>query len=95
MNGNKAVLKDWFYYVMRWSDEDTWGVDFLPQDGDLVHVPQGRVLVVDQSTPDLLGIVVEGFIVFSDEKDMTVRTGFIMVNKGKFWAGDANLPYQH
>ena len=39
IDGNKAILRAWFYYVMRWSDEDTWGVDFQPQDGDLVHVP--------------------------------------------------------
>ena len=95
VGGNVAVLHDWFYYVMRWSDPTTWGVDSLPNDGDLVHVPKGKVLYVDQSTPDLIGIVVEGMIVFTDEKDMTVRTGFIMINDGKFWAGDKKKPYQH
>ena len=88
-------MNDWFYYVMRWSDPTTWGVDSLPNDGDLVHVPEGRVLFVDQSTPDLLGIVVEGMIIFTDEEDMTIRTGFIMINNGKFWAGDEGKPYQH
>ena len=47
VGGNKALVRDRFYYVMRWSDERTWGVDFRPQDGDLVHVPKGQVLVVD------------------------------------------------
>ena len=80
---------------MRWSDPATWGVDFSPNDGDLVYVPEGRVLNVDQSTPSLKGIVVEGMIFFADETDMTIRTGFIDINKGKFFAGDSSKPYQH
>lgn len=43
-----------------WSDERTWGMSFKPADGDLVYVPKGQVLWVDQSTPKLIGIVVEG-----------------------------------
>ena len=95
VGGNVAVFNDWFYYVMRWSDPTTWGFDSSPSDGDLVTVPKGRVLYVDESTPDLLGIDVKGIVVFTDEKDMTIRTGFINVNNGKFWAGDSEKPYQH
>ena len=32
---------------------------------------------------------------FTDEQDMTIRTGFIMVNDGIFWAGDPDRPYEH
>ena len=93
VGGNVAILNDWFYYVMRYSDPNTWGVDFFPDDGDLVHVSKGTVLYVDQSTADLRGIYVEGMIVFTDEVDMTIRTGFININNGKFWAGDDEKPY--
>ena len=47
-----------FDYVLRWSDIRTWGTDLPPVDGDLVHVPKGMCLYVDQSTPNLLGIAV-------------------------------------
>lgn len=71
-----------FNYVLRWSDEKTWGMSFKPIDGDLIHVPKGQVLWVDESTPKLLGIVVEGKIVFSDEFPMTITTDFIIVKGG-------------
>ena len=80
---------------MRWSDADTWGVDFLPQDGDLIHVPKGQILYVDQSTPDLLGIVVEGILAFADEQDLVMRAGFITINEGIMYAGSENAPYNH
>lgn len=52
---------------MRWSDIRTWGTDLPPVEGDLVYVPKGMALFVDQSTPVLEGIVVEdGAIIFSD-----------------------------
>lgn len=48
-----AILKQSFSYVMRWSDIRTWGTDMPPIDGDLVFVPAGMNLLVDQSTPKL------------------------------------------
>ena len=44
---------------MRWSDIRTWNTDSFPVDGDLVYVPKGMTLFIDQSTPLLAGIVVE------------------------------------
>jgi hypothetical protein len=38
---------------MRWSDHRTWGTDLPPVDKDLVYVPPGMHLLVDQSTPQL------------------------------------------
>lgn len=68
---------------MRWSDIQTWGTDLPPVEGDLVYVPQGMTLMVDQSTPRLDGIVVEnGRIVFADESDMEIHTNLITLNGG-------------
>lgn len=53
LNGNSAVIQSEFKYVMRWSDPDTWGTDKPPQEGDLVYVPAGMILYVDQTTPKL------------------------------------------
>ena len=68
---------------MRWSDQRTWGTDLPPAEGDLVYVPEGMTLYVDQSTPQLEGIIVEnGKLIFADEGDMEIHTGLITVNGG-------------
>lgn len=48
-----AIIRQGFEYVLRWSDIRTWGTDLFPVAGDLVHVPAGMHLLVDQSTPVL------------------------------------------
>ena len=60
IGGIPSILKDNFRYVMRWSDVRTWGTDLPPIDDDLVYVPAGMHLLVDQSTPLLNGIIVQG-----------------------------------
>jgi hypothetical protein len=57
--GNQnALLNDEFLYTMKWSDSRTWGTDLPPVEGDLVYVPKGMTLYVDQTTPRLDGIIV-------------------------------------
>ena len=81
---------------MRWSDIRTWGTDLPPVEGDLVYVPKGMALYVDQSTPRLDGIIVEdGKLIFADEVDMEIHTNLITVNRGEFRAGTEKKPYQH
>ena len=83
VGGRNALVKKEFLYVLRWSDIRTWGTDLPPVEDDLVYVPKGMTLYVDQSTPKLEGIVVEeGKLIFSDEKDMEVHAGSITINKG-------------
>jgi len=85
---SNAILQDRFLYVLRWSDSRTWGVDMPPINDDLVYIPTGLALLVDQDTPILQAIVGEGgTLVFSDEKDMVVQAGFITMNGGSFIAG--------
>lgn len=85
---SKAVLHSSFVYVFKWSDYRTWGVDLPPVDGDLVFVPAGMNLLVDQSTPHLLGITAQdGTIIFSNDTDVTVYTGFLTMNGGTLIAG--------
>lgn len=57
-NGNRAIIVNSFLYVLKWSDSRTWGVDAPPVEGDLVYVPPGMSLLIDQDTPILLGIAV-------------------------------------
>ena len=84
VGGNKAILNgNKFIYIMRWSDERTWGTDLPPVENDLVYVPQGMSLFVDVSPPFLEGIIVEGgSLIFADEADLEIHTNFITINKG-------------
>lgn len=67
----------------RWSSSDTWGGEVPPREGDTVYVPPGMTLLVDQSTPHLNTIIVEGGrIVFSDEVDMTVDANYFILIGG-------------
>ena len=84
-----------FSYAYRWSDPDTWGGDFPPIEGDAVYVPQGMVLMVDQSTPKLKIIIVEGSLTFADEAPITLQSEMIMVNYGTFQIGTEDNPYQN
>ena len=89
-------MRDTFLYVLRWSKAATWGVDIPPVDNDLIYVPKGTTLLVDQDTPVLEGISVEGgTIVFDDTMDLTVKTGFIIMNGGTFIAGTEQHPHTH
>lgn len=88
-----AVINQAFLYVLRWSDSRTWGVDLPPVDGDLVFVPAGMTLLVDQDTPLLEGIAVQnGTILFSNDTNVTVSAGFITMNGGTFLAGTEATP---
>lgn len=82
-------------YVYRWSDPDTWGGDFPPIEGDAVYIPQGMVLMVDQSTPKVKIIIVEGSLIFSDESEITLQAEMIMINYGSFQIGTEDDPYMN
>lgn len=83
-------------YALKWSDQSTWGVDSPPVANDLIYVPKGTTLLVDQDTPILEGIAVEGgTLAFSDDLDLKVEAGFIIMNGGRFIAGTETNPHQH
>ena len=84
-------------YVLRWSDDRSWGTDVPPVAGDLVAVPQGMTLLVDQNVLGALqGIAVNnGTLIFCDEHNLEIHTGFIQVNGGRFIAGTESRPHTH
>ena len=83
VGGNKAILHQKFMYVMRYSDPRTWGTDVPPIEGDLVYVPEGMTLYMDETTPQLEGIItLGGNLFFADEADMEIHAGIIVMNGG-------------
>lgn len=84
-----------FFYAERWSSSATWGGEAAPREDDAVYVPPEMVLMVDVSTPLLKVVVVEGGIVFSDERDLEFKARMMVIYKGVFQAGSEAKPYQH
>ena len=75
-----------------WSEPRTWGGDFAPLEGDMVHVPKGLHLLVDvDSTPFLSAVVVEGSLIFpSNPNPNHVRTfdaHYVLVRGGLLEVG--------
>lgn len=91
-----AATQDLTYlYIDRWSEVATWGGEALPMEGDGVYVPKGQNLLVDVSTPILVAVIVEGSIIWEDEKDMTFDAHYIFVRGGSFNIGTPTQPHLH
>ena len=57
-----------FKYVYKWSDEDTWGGDGIPVEGESIWIPKGLNLFVDlDNPPKIKSMVVEGELIFNPE----------------------------
>lgn len=56
-DGIPAIVQKQFKYVLRWSEPTTWGTDLPPVAGDLVYIPEGMHLLIDENLPILKGIV--------------------------------------
>ena len=79
----------------RWTDQETWGGEAIPREGDTVYVPKGMTLLIDDSTAVLDTVIVEGKIKFADEKDMTFDAHYFLIKEGVFEAGTEEQPYEH
>ena len=95
--GNNAIINSEFVYVLKWSDDATWGTDVPPVKGDLVAVPKGMALLIDQNIPNALeGIAVEnGTLIVADDQALEIHTGFITLVGGRFIAGTEARPHQN
>lgn len=97
--GNVATEDLLYRYVSLWSDDDTWGGEFAPTEGESVWIPAGLHLLVDiDSTPVLYEILVEGSLIFPpDDSDSThLRTfdaSYIFVYYGYMEVGTEEFPY--
>jgi hypothetical protein len=81
---------------LLWSEESTWGGESAPRIGDSVFVPIGQVLIVDESSPKYLRlVVVEGVLLFADVgTQIEFDAEFIIVRMGNIVAGTESTPYE-
>eukprot|EP00931_Biecheleriopsis_adriatica_P097950 TRINITY_DN7183_c0_g1_i1.p1 TRINITY_DN7183_c0_g1~~TRINITY_DN7183_c0_g1_i1.p1 ORF type:complete len:7010 (+),score=1122.12 TRINITY_DN7183_c0_g1_i1:2657-21031(+) len=81
-------------YLDRWSELDTWANQEAPIDGGYVSIPDGQAILLDEDTPVLLLLSVEGVLVF-DDKDIHLQATYIWVKGGTFEIGTEERPYLH
>lgn len=87
-----------FMYISRWSDDQTWGYDLSPQEGEAVNIPKGLHLLVDvDSTPILSFLNVEGSLIFPPDNDpnhhRTLDAHYILVKGGYMEVGTEENRY--
>jgi len=95
INGYKAItpLNVQFYYGLNWSKELSWGLEVAPREGDSVFLQKGRTLIVDQSTPILRTVIIEGTIIFADDAALEFNTHYLIIRKGTIIIGTEDKPY--
>jgi hypothetical protein len=97
--GNVALQGNTFTYVSAWSESSTWGGDFAPIEGDSIHVPTGKHLLVDiDSAPLLKAVIVEGSLIFQPHltdptHHRTFDAHYIFVRNGRMEVGTEEHPY--
>ena len=80
--------------VERWSNPATWG-GRVPQSGDAVTIPAGKVVLLDVSPPPLQSLTIEGELVF-DRRDLDLTVGWIMLHgQGRLRIGTPAEPFTH
>ena len=88
IGGKIPFIRQRFTYVLKWSDVRTWGTDLPPVDGDLIYVPAGQKLLIDQDTPQVVGISAKNAsVIIPNNTNITIKTGFITIIGGEFIAG--------
>lgn len=67
----------------------------VPQDGDSVWIPKSMTVIIDVDTPDLDVLIIDGTLLFSDDRDVELRARHIVINGGLLGAGTPTRPHQH
>src|SRR5262252_10898527 len=78
---------------LRWSDPATWA-GRPPGRNDIVHVPAGRALIIDQDV-DVAALLLHGSATVA-ARDIAIRAaGILVAHGGSLRAGEPDRPFQH
>ncbi|RYG70223.1 hypothetical protein EON64_00770, partial [archaeon] len=83
-----------FMYIDKWSALTSWRNQEPPVDGDVVWIPDGQVILLDQDTPLLTFLLVEGRLYFDRSKDLKVDSYYILVLGGYMEIGTEKEPFE-
>ncbi|KAK3107254.1 hypothetical protein FSP39_010348 [Pinctada imbricata] len=95
-NGIADTTNAAFSYYNVWSSTYSWGGGNPPGAGELVVIPQGMTILLDQDTPVLEMLLIQGGKVIFDEKDVTLNANYILItDNGALQVGTEEEPFQH
>jgi hypothetical protein len=77
--------------VQRWSDPATWG-GAKPTANAAVLIPAGKKILLDENTPDLAGLTIDGELIAEEQRSVTLTADYILL-RGSLRAGTAGQPY--
>ncbi|KAG8441696.1 hypothetical protein GDO86_010760 [Hymenochirus boettgeri] len=84
-----------FFYIDVWSSIYTWGGETPPDEGSLAVITQGQTILLDQSTPVLKMLLIQGSLIF-DEVDIELQAENILITDGGvLQVGTEAAPFQH
>nr|XP_058131903.1 fibrocystin-L isoform X2 [Dasypus novemcinctus] len=85
-----------FLYVNVWSSSFSWGGKSPPEEGSLVVITNGQTILLDQNTPILKMLLIQGGILIFDEADIELQAENILITDGGILqVGTEAEPFQH
>ncbi|XP_072630359.1 fibrocystin-L isoform X1 [Canis lupus baileyi] len=85
-----------FLYVDAWSSNFSWGGKSPPEEGSLVVITKGQTVLLDQNTPILKMLLIQGGTLIFDEADIELQAENILITDGGILQiGTEASPFQH
>nr|XP_048313021.1 fibrocystin-L isoform X3 [Myodes glareolus] len=85
-----------FLYVDAWSANSSWGGSPPPEEGSLAVITKGQIILLDQSTPILKMLLIQGGTLIFDEADIELQAENILITDGGvLQIGTEASPFQH
>nr|DBA24045.1 TPA: hypothetical protein GDO54_011748 [Pyxicephalus adspersus] len=85
-----------FFYIDVWSSRYTWGGESPPDEGSLAVITKGQTILLDQSTPVLKMLLIQGGTLIFDEADIELQAENILItDDGVLQIGTEAAPFQH
>ena len=87
-----------FWYIDRWSSPYTWGCNddsCKPKAGEIIVIPKDQVILLDESTPHLAVLIIDGGHMIWDRQDgLELHMDYGIVNSGgSFSIGTEEEPF--
>ncbi|KAM7075182.1 fibrocystin-L isoform 3-T3 [Molossus nigricans] len=85
-----------FLYFDAWSSNFSWGGKPPPEEGSLVVITKGQTILLDQNTPILKMLLIQGGTLMFDEADIELQAENILITDGgTLQIGTEASPFQH
>ncbi|XP_053322520.1 fibrocystin-L [Spea bombifrons] len=85
-----------FFYIDVWSSKYTWGGESPPEEGSLAVITKGQTILLDQSTPVLKMLLIQGGTLIFDEADIELQSENILITDGGvLQIGTETDPFKH